>query len=198
MKKFLFLGILGLLLSGCQGEEVPELPENNSDIANSQINLVEICHYDSNLDQYFVISINENAILGHVGHGDIYDMDGDGYYPENPCGLDGGMGAYDCDDSDAEVYPGNGCLACEEYAWSELLNTIDFTYACQRYGYLGVRILFIYGLNENYCCYLVVYPDGSWGYAEDNVFLFVGSEPAESYDCFVEFLNDINVPECNL
>jgi hypothetical protein len=63
-----------------------------------------ICHYDSETDTWITINISMNALEAHKKHGDKYDWDGDGFYPENECGI-GEDAGYDCDDTDALVNP---------------------------------------------------------------------------------------------
>jgi hypothetical protein len=58
-----------------------------------------LCHLDEN-GNYVSISVSPNALAAHLAHGDIYDMDGDGYYPENECGIMGNNTVFDCDDND--------------------------------------------------------------------------------------------------
>jgi len=73
-----------------------------------------ICHYDDGLDEFgdyksepkwIKISISKKSMEAHKKHGDKYDWDGDGYYPENECGIMGEKDEYDCDDLDATVNP---------------------------------------------------------------------------------------------
>lgn len=66
---------------------------------------INVCHYDEDNNTWHLINVSLNAWPAHEGHGDVRldDQDGDGYYPDNECGV-GPMG--DCDDLDASIYPG--------------------------------------------------------------------------------------------
>ena len=82
MKKFvLFVFAAGLMLFGCKKETI-QATQDQLDPTFKNDGKVNICHVDE-YGNHFVLNINANAVNGHVGHGDVYDMDGDGYYPEN-------------------------------------------------------------------------------------------------------------------
>lgn len=84
---------------------------------------VTICHYDDGYVDVFdefgiktgteydhepewvTINISVNALEKHRKHGDKYDWDEDGYYPENECSIGENLG-YDCDNDKPEVNPG--------------------------------------------------------------------------------------------
>ena len=108
MKNLLFFSLALLLLIGCGKDTVEPDHSHQHDIttlATDRGHKVDVCHYDADTDTWHVINISINALPAHLGHGDVRvdDQDGDGYYPDNACGI-GPMG--DCDDMDPTIYPG--------------------------------------------------------------------------------------------
>lgn len=123
MKQHLLFGLLGLLLLGCQGEEVPEFPENNSGTANAVVGLIELCHWDAATQTFELIAVPQQAVQPHLNHGDaLVDADGDGYSAVGSCTGS----ADDCDDNDPSVYPGNGCDTILVIAYSNLNGEAGF------------------------------------------------------------------------
>jgi Putative metal-binding motif len=174
-------------------------------------NNVALCHYDEDNGTWHVINVNQNAVPAHLAHGDVIlvDADGDGWVAAaNQC-VPGG----DCDDANPAVNPGaaevcdngiddncngetdEGCSACPDCSFSEILNDIDLTDACRYDAGGGVWFLFTYGAYEDTCCGIVVFPDGFWvtgdDYGEQS-----GTSSTECYACFVEYLDSSNVPTC--
>lgn len=211
MKKIGLFTMITFLLLSCSKDQVEQEAANLEMHPSTRENNVSVCHQDE-FGNYFVININENALAAHLRHGDAHlvDADGDGFVEaENDC-VPGG----DCDDLDASVYPGaeeicgdeidnncdgqvdEGCgETCPGYAWSDFLNSIDLTNACRYDDSYGV-VIYSFGLQDNYCCGLYVEPSGYWVSGADNNYAF-GDGPAESYDCFIQFLDDNNIQTCD-
>lgn len=87
---------LNLEIESAQGDEFI-LP------VNLRTSKIDICHYSSDDDQWFLLSVNPNAWDDHSLHGDVWlDQDGDGYTAFNECEI-GSMD--DCDDLDPNINP---------------------------------------------------------------------------------------------
>ncbi len=122
MKKFYYLltGIAMILVTIIACEKASIEVEEMQAVQDEEVLFAKgadkaiICHYDDGLDEYgnyesepqwIKISISKKSMEAHKKHGDKYDWDGDGYYPENECGIMGEKDEYDCDDLDATVNP---------------------------------------------------------------------------------------------
>jgi len=83
MKKYLVLLLTFFALGSCeQDDTIIEVT------AGKKAPKVDVCHEGK------IISINENMLKAHLGHGDAVDMDGDGFFDqENDCSD------IDCDDA---------------------------------------------------------------------------------------------------
>jgi len=105
MKKIL-LPVLGLLLfSACQKEPLNDKTPDGQSLSSAKIkSKIDVCHKEGNGSSH-VINISINAWPAHQAHGDVRldDQDGDGYVPNNDCGV-GPMG--DCNDVNAAINPG--------------------------------------------------------------------------------------------
>jgi len=105
MKKIL-LPVLGLLLfSACQKEPLNDKTLDGQSLSSAKIkSKIDVCHKEGNGSSH-VINISINAWPAHQAHGDVRldDQDGDGYVPNNDCGV-GPMG--DCNDVNAAINPG--------------------------------------------------------------------------------------------
>lgn len=123
MKKFILLFAGTLLLASCTTEdvltedalalekiEITEAP-NSTSSARTAGDKVSVCHKNAT-----DIVIGAAAVQTHIDHGDAVDMDGDGFYnKENPCSEE-----IDCDDTNADIYPGNGCPCVTEEEATQL------------------------------------------------------------------------------
>ncbi|MBT8272861.1 MAG: DUF1566 domain-containing protein [Bacteroidia bacterium] len=98
-------GTLLFMLSSCEKESINEgLDINEIQILVKAPSKVAVCHFDISDMIWKVININENALAGHLNHGDVLlvDDDEDGYVDQlNEC-VPGG----DCDDTDPTINPG--------------------------------------------------------------------------------------------
>lgn len=96
-----------LLFTSCQKQistdKVSE--EIAGTIANKKADKVTVCHYDAVTGTSKTIEVPQNALVGHLSHGDVRldDQDGDGYVPNNACSY-GTQG--DCNDNNAAVNSG--------------------------------------------------------------------------------------------
>jgi hypothetical protein len=106
MKKLIFPLLALLFLTACEKGSMTDLQpdqvieENGSATLRSPAPMIDVCHYDAENNSWKLISINENALSTHEGHGDVQliDEDGDGYVTQdNECMPT------DCDDTDAEL-----------------------------------------------------------------------------------------------
>jgi len=119
MKKFYYLlasiAIVLVTMIACEKAsiELDETQATQDEVLLAKADKATICHYDDGLDEYgsfendpqwVTIDISVNALEAHRKHGDKYDWDGDGYYPENECGIGEDLG-YDCNDDIAEINP---------------------------------------------------------------------------------------------
>lgn len=100
-----FLAIL--LFTACQkqisNEKTQKAPEQTSGVAAREGGNIDICH-QAGANNWQTINISINALPAHLAHGDIVpDADDDGYTKVNPCGVGS---QNDCDDTNANVYPG--------------------------------------------------------------------------------------------
>lgn len=154
MRVTLFLALLvSLTFAACNKDSISESQPHTSNL-ESRSNDVLICHKEGNGSSH-LISVNINAVPAHLGHGDVRldDQDGDGFYPDNDCGITP-MG--DCDDNDASVYPGAeevcgdgidqdcdgedaACASCSVFTTAELNELLSYQ---PNYGWW---------LNENTC-----------------------------------------------
>jgi len=98
-----------LLFVSCDVENIaPETEANaekNTSAQKGNKDKIDVCHYSADDDQWILINVKESSWKAHANHGDVRldDQDGDGFVPDNECGI-GPMG--DCDDTNAEIYPG--------------------------------------------------------------------------------------------
>lgn len=110
MKKLTFLSFVLFLMFSCNKEEglspdetiiTPSASHTNLQ-ASSRGDKVDVCHNGN------IINISINAVSAHQAHGDVVDMDGDGYFdgPSN-CSIE-----VDCDDTDATINPGITEVLC--------------------------------------------------------------------------------------
>ena len=127
MKKSIFLIACLFIAIGCSKESsIVDLDQNV--VQRAPGSTVDVCHKTGS-GNWNIINVNENALAGHIAHGDValVDNDGDGWVVElNEC-LPGG----DCDDNDPAIYPGNGCdgdNACPCFSLSEVLSIQNETY----------------------------------------------------------------------
>ena len=111
MKKiiqFLLVLFIACVFSCNEKEELTDteyliLKKGENNVTDGKLTL---CHYDSELDTWHLISVDKHAVPAHLKHGDvIIDEDGDGYAVFNNCGELNEDG-FDCDDTDANVNPG--------------------------------------------------------------------------------------------
>ncbi|OUR92186.1 hypothetical protein A9Q87_06805 [Flavobacteriales bacterium 34_180_T64] len=104
-----------VLVVSCDKEDIlveqQEQGANDYVLQNRPIK-IDVCHYSADEDQWKLINVSPDAWADHVLHGDVRldDQDGDGYVPDNECGI-GPMG--DCDDTDATVNPGAENCLCQ-------------------------------------------------------------------------------------
>lgn len=115
MKRYLLflIALISMLVFNCTKEHTtPVTSTNNLKVKKPAVNnpqfvkfgKVDVCHKNNN-GTFKIKSINWKDVPEHKAHGDVVliDEDGDGYYPDNECGV-GPMG--DCNDNDATVSPG--------------------------------------------------------------------------------------------
>ncbi len=104
----LMLTSVVLAIASCQ-KEAAEAPFSGEGMAGASAGKaapkVEVCHYDEATGTWKTLDINLAAWPSHEAHGDVRldDPDGDGYVPNNACGV-GVQG--DCDDNNAAIHPG--------------------------------------------------------------------------------------------
>lgn len=128
----LMVGALIIVITGCQKESI--VPEKHlssekysTELRASESGKVALCHLTGK-HGYEIIFVNENAVSGHLKHGDfqLIDNDGDGYYSNDaPC-----IEIKDCNDADHEVTAGQSCTesdCCfcyfvEDIPWQIYLN----------------------------------------------------------------------------
>ena len=110
MRKLLFPLLVILLFTTCKkeiaGENESKKPVGLSHVAaKGSVSKIDICHYDVVKGTHKIININLSAWTDHQAHGDarLDDQDGDGYLPDNACGI-GIQG--DCNDNNAAINPG--------------------------------------------------------------------------------------------
>lgn len=108
MQKIL-LSILCLsLVTACEKEPgSPAVPDDNPALGfHNGADKIEVCHYSKGNGSWRIINISASAWPAHEAHGDVSldDQDGDGYLPDNSCGI---IPVGDCDDTDAFVNPNN-------------------------------------------------------------------------------------------
>ena len=109
MKKFILLSFTLVFIAACNKETTDDSLSNSTEfnsLKSGKAKKIEICHYSEDDDNWYVISISENAWPAHEMHGDVRldDQDGDSFVPNNECGY-GNMG--DEDDNDDSIYPGS-------------------------------------------------------------------------------------------
>lgn len=103
--KFSLLAIFAaVIVAACMKDE-----KSNDDSIMGEVSIENrdasewICHKPDGNNPH-AIWVDEDAVDAHLGHGDVLlDADGDGYTAPNECG-EGSMD--DCDDNNANVYPG--------------------------------------------------------------------------------------------
>lgn len=123
---FTMIFFLSLGLVSCETETI----ENNEELhtitvtnantksKNEGENKIDICHYSEEGDSWKVINVSQKSWSSHLEHGDFWlDQDKDGYTAYNECGF-GSMD--DCDDSDPNINPENGCNKIFAIAYSNL------------------------------------------------------------------------------
>lgn len=102
---FGFSVIVSCQKEALQNETNPTMDQNGTGTdLNKVAGKINVCHRNSTGGSQ-IINISINAWPAHQAHGDVRvdDQDGDGYYPDNACGV-GPMG--DCDDNNFNVNPG--------------------------------------------------------------------------------------------
>ena len=165
MKKSIFLISCLFIVLGCSKESsIVELDQEvNLRAPGSK---VDVCH-STGQGNWSIININENALAGHLAHGDvqIMDNDGDGWAVEPSECMPGG----DCNDDDPLIFPGNGCdgdSACPCFSLSEVSSAPNELYYDDRINdCAGEGIGFIQIGGERYgvlpTSQVGVSPDGS-------------------------------------
>ena len=115
MKNLLFALVALSLITACEKQQdqviddiklsIDEQVNNQLLALNGKPAKIDICRYDAEKDNYKVIKVSERSWPDHASNGAVRldDQDGDGFYPDNNCGV-GPMG--DCDDNDPNIYPG--------------------------------------------------------------------------------------------
>ena len=133
MKNLLSIVLILTLIIACEKQQDEVLQDINISMEetygerlsamNGKPSKIDICHYDTEENTYKILNVSERSWTDHASHGDIRldDQDGDGFVPDNACGVEP-MG--DCDDNDSTVYPGaeeicedgidNDCLGGDE------------------------------------------------------------------------------------
>lgn len=93
---------VGEYQDGIAPEEQPSFRNNGNP------RKIDICHYDAEEGAYKVINVSERAWPDFEAKGDVRldDQDGDGYVPDNACGVTGTSGMGDCDDNEDTINPG--------------------------------------------------------------------------------------------
>jgi hypothetical protein len=99
----LMTGILALMtFIACEMQETFDSKADHDTALDTRTANTTLCHLND-VGEYAPINVNENAVNGHLGHGDyLPDADGDGYSAEGACTGS----ADDCDDGDPNVNPG--------------------------------------------------------------------------------------------
>ncbi len=137
MKTNVVLLLILFLIVSCSTEsiETDATVQMESSTISTKAGNVTVCHKNGKGD-WNLLSISENALNGHLNHGDtlLEDYDGDGYVSmENDC-LPGG----DCDDTDPSVYPGAEEI-CGDFIDNDCDGDIDEDctpdYSCPCYTY---------------------------------------------------------------
>jgi hypothetical protein len=107
MKKILIPLLSVVLMTACKKETTTSKPEEEiaSVAAKGAPTKISICHFDAKKNSWKTITINLSQWPDHEAHGDVRldDPDGDGYVPNNNCGV-GQMG--DCNDNNGAINPG--------------------------------------------------------------------------------------------
>src|SRR5688572_31218327 len=110
MKKLLLPLLVILLFTTCKKEIARENESKNPEelgpvAAKGNDSKIDVCHYDVVKGTYKIININLSAWAEHQTHGDVRldDKDGDGYLPDNACGI---SIQGDCNDNNASINPG--------------------------------------------------------------------------------------------
>jgi hypothetical protein len=99
----LMAGILALMtFIACEMQETFDSNADHGTAVDTRSANTTLCHLND-AGEYVPLTVNENAVNGHLDHGDyLPDADGDGYSAEGAC-----IGsADDCDDADPDVNPG--------------------------------------------------------------------------------------------
>ena len=125
MKKLIFLISCLFIVLGCSKESsIIELDQEVNQ--RYQTSKVDVCHLSGH-GNWNIININQNALSGHLAHGDVLltDNDGDGWVVEiNEC-LPGG----DCDDNDPTIFTGcDGDNACPCFSLGEVSSVLNELY----------------------------------------------------------------------
>lgn len=160
MKKYIVLFAVVLMAVGCSQDTDDPVTELNLETTSGvRSNDIAVCHKGR------VIYVNENALNGHMAHGDtaLVDNDGDGYVAgESACDFQGG----DCDDNDPSVYPGAEEL-CADGIDNDCDGSIDedcVEYNCPCFSYAEAMDYAIATAEEYYdqVCYF-----GSMGFTSN-------------------------------
>ena len=111
MKITIVCTILGVLLFFSCNSDYPLIPDSAPDSVELDMRSkkkIAVCHYSEDDDEWVSMMLPMPALARHVAHGDILDMDDDGYY-----GGECGCGPIDCDDDDPNLtdycFP-EGCM----------------------------------------------------------------------------------------
>lgn len=131
--KLLPIGVCLILVNSCQKEMTPSHEVLNADQISIDLRdseKIPVCH-NKGKSGYDIIYVDDNALDGHLKHGDflLTDLDGDGFFAGNtPC-----VDLVDCNDKDHEVTEGQncdgtGCCFCpyaEDIPWQIYVNVSD-------------------------------------------------------------------------
>ena len=89
------------------------------------------------------------------------------------------------------------CAVCLEYEWGEYLNSIDLINACDLSGNsVDEKLILTNGLNNDRSSGFAIAASGEYAIYEDGIILKRGFEEPESYQCFLDFMEEKNIPKC--